>query len=279
MTASVKRQAMMQRMIAAAIREEAARVAHDNTIGNGTRLFSAQFPKQTCRRSSRSRRGRTPCRDSSVCERRGRAASGAADEDLAGADPGTHAGRAATRQSAIHRRAAIVSRSVRSTPRSQRHRRWVAGDQHRSGCGQRGLEYDSDSFFQTRSTRRLRSIVHAASSVRCRGIHNVIRGLANLNVASATLANPSHLENGAAVAEPREYRPGPDRYTTVYQPIRRSTDAQRRVRDMIDMTDATDGSRDEEGHRHRCRGRPVDGRVRSTCVRAREGGAGSRSDD
>ena len=35
--ASVKSQAMMQRMIAAAIRQEAARVAHDNTVTKAER--------------------------------------------------------------------------------------------------------------------------------------------------------------------------------------------------------------------------------------------------
>ncbi len=43
MIASVKSQAMMQRMIAAAIRQEAARVAHDNTIRKRNAMFGAQF--------------------------------------------------------------------------------------------------------------------------------------------------------------------------------------------------------------------------------------------
>ena len=43
MTASVKSQAMMQRMIAAAIRQEAARVAHDNTIRKRNAMIGAQF--------------------------------------------------------------------------------------------------------------------------------------------------------------------------------------------------------------------------------------------
>jgi len=43
MTASVKSQAMMQRMIAAAIRQESARVAHDNTIRKRNAMFGAQF--------------------------------------------------------------------------------------------------------------------------------------------------------------------------------------------------------------------------------------------
>ena len=43
MIASVKSQAMMQRMMAAAIRQEAARVAHDNTIRKRNAMFGAQF--------------------------------------------------------------------------------------------------------------------------------------------------------------------------------------------------------------------------------------------
>jgi hypothetical protein len=41
--ASVKSQAMMQRMLAAAVRQEAARVAHDNTIRKRNAMFGAQF--------------------------------------------------------------------------------------------------------------------------------------------------------------------------------------------------------------------------------------------
>lgn len=43
MIASVKSEAMMQRMIAADIRQEAARVAHDNTIRKRNAIFGAQF--------------------------------------------------------------------------------------------------------------------------------------------------------------------------------------------------------------------------------------------
>lgn len=43
MIASVKSEAMMQRMIAADIRQEAARVAHDNTIRKRNAMFGAQF--------------------------------------------------------------------------------------------------------------------------------------------------------------------------------------------------------------------------------------------
>ena len=41
--ASVKSQAMMERMIAAAIRQEAARVAHDNTVRKRNAVFGAQL--------------------------------------------------------------------------------------------------------------------------------------------------------------------------------------------------------------------------------------------
>ncbi len=43
MTASVRSQAMMQRMIAAAIRQEAARLAHDNTVRKRNAMFGAQL--------------------------------------------------------------------------------------------------------------------------------------------------------------------------------------------------------------------------------------------
>ena len=43
MIASVKSQAMMQRMFAAAIRQEAARVAHDNTVRKRNAMFGSQF--------------------------------------------------------------------------------------------------------------------------------------------------------------------------------------------------------------------------------------------
>ena len=43
MIASVKSQAMMQRIVAAAIRQEASRVAHDNTVRKRNAMFGAQF--------------------------------------------------------------------------------------------------------------------------------------------------------------------------------------------------------------------------------------------
>ena len=43
MIASVKSEAMMQRMIAGAVRQEAARVAHDNTVRKRNAMFGVQF--------------------------------------------------------------------------------------------------------------------------------------------------------------------------------------------------------------------------------------------
>ena len=71
------------------------------------------------------------------------------------------------------------------------------------------------------------------------GIYNVIRGLVNLNVASATLANPRQLETVILSRNPGNIGQVPGQYTTVYQAIPPPTDAPPAVRDMIDMTDAT----------------------------------------
>jgi hypothetical protein len=71
------------------------------------------------------------------------------------------------------------------------------------------------------------------------GIYNVIRGLVNLNVASATLANPRQLETVILSRNPGNIGQVPGQYTTVYQTIPAPTDAPPAVRDMIDMTDAT----------------------------------------
>ena len=71
------------------------------------------------------------------------------------------------------------------------------------------------------------------------GIYNVIRGLVNLNVASATLANPRQLEAVILSRNPGAIGLVPGPYTTVYQPLPAATDAPPAVRDMIDMTDAT----------------------------------------
>jgi len=71
------------------------------------------------------------------------------------------------------------------------------------------------------------------------GVYNVIRGLVNLNIASATLANPRQLETVILSRNPGAIGQVPGQYTTVYQTIPAPTDAPPSVRDMIDMTDAT----------------------------------------
>lgn len=95
------------------------------------------------------------------------------------------------------------------------------------------------SFFQNTvypldAINRARGVVGAVQ-----GFYNAIRGLVNLNVASATLANPRQLEaillsrNAGSIAQVA------NRFTTVYQAIPPATDAPAPVRDLIDMTDAT----------------------------------------
>src|SRR4029077_252469 len=56
------------------------------------------------------------------------------------------------------------------------------------------------------------------------GIYNVIRGLVNLNVASATLANPRQLETVLLSRNPGNIGQVPGRFTTVYQAIPAPTD-------------------------------------------------------
>jgi len=71
------------------------------------------------------------------------------------------------------------------------------------------------------------------------GFYNVIRGLVNLNVASATLANPRQLETVLLSRSAGNIGQVNNRFTTVYQAVPPPTDAPRAVRDLIDMTDAT----------------------------------------
>ena len=96
-----------------------------------------------------------------------------------------------------------------------------------------------NSFFQNQiypqaSINRARGVVGSVQ-----GIYNVIRGLVNLNVSSATLANPRQLETVILSRNAGNIGQVPGRFTTVYQPIPVPTDAPPPVRDMIDMTDAT----------------------------------------
>jgi hypothetical protein len=96
-----------------------------------------------------------------------------------------------------------------------------------------------NSFFQNQiypqaAINRARGVVGAVQ-----GIYNAIRGLVNLNVASATLANPRQLETLLLSRNPGGIGQVPGRFTTVYQAIPAPTDAPAAIRDLIDMTDAT----------------------------------------
>ena len=95
------------------------------------------------------------------------------------------------------------------------------------------------SFFQNTvyppaAINRARGVVGAVQ-----GFYNIIRGLANLNVASATLANPRQLEAVLLSRNAGNIGQVANRFTTVYQAIPPPTDAPPAVRDLIDMTDAT----------------------------------------
>jgi hypothetical protein len=96
-----------------------------------------------------------------------------------------------------------------------------------------------NSFFQNQiypqvAINRARGVVGAVQ-----GIYNAIRGLVNLNVASATLANPQQLETVILSRNPGSIGQVSGRFTTVYQTMPPPTDAPPAVRDLIDMTDAT----------------------------------------
>src|SRR6266852_2713978 len=85
-----------------------------------------------------------------------------------------------------------------------------------------------------RDINRARGVVGAVQ-----GFYNVIRGLVNLNVASATLANPRQLETVLLSRSAGNIGQVNNRFATVYQAIPPPTDAPPAMRDLIDMTDAT----------------------------------------
>ena len=96
-----------------------------------------------------------------------------------------------------------------------------------------------NNFFQNQiypqaAINRARGVVGAVQ-----GIYNAIRGLVNLNVASATLANPRQLETVLLSRNVGNIGQVPGQFTAVYQALPAPTDAPPAVRDMIDMTDAT----------------------------------------
>ena len=102
-----------------------------------------------------------------------------------------------------------------------------------------GVLNSIQSFFQNTiypldAINRARGVVGAVQ-----GFYNVIRGLVNLNVASATLANPQQLEAILLSRNAGNIGQVTNRFATVYQAIPPSTDAPPAVRDLIDMTDAT----------------------------------------
>jgi elongation factor G len=93
------------------------------------------------------------------------------------------------------------------------------------------------SFFQNTiyppdAINRARGVVGAVQ-----GFYNAIRGLVNLSVASATLANPRQLEAVLLSRNAAHIGQVANRFTTVYQAIPPATDAPAPVRDLIDMTD------------------------------------------
>ena len=95
------------------------------------------------------------------------------------------------------------------------------------------------SFFQNTiyppdSINRARAVVGAVQV-----FYNVIRGQVNLNVSSATLANPRQLETVLLSRNAGDISQVNNRFATVYQAVPPSTDAPAPVRDLIDMTDAT----------------------------------------
>src|SRR3974390_1263384 len=75
-------------------------------------------------------------------------------------------------------------------------------------------------FIDWAAINRARGIVGAVQ-----GIYNAIRGLVNLNVASATLANPRQLETVILSRNPGSIGQVPRSFTTVYQTIPAPTDA------------------------------------------------------
>lgn len=72
-----------------------------------------------------------------------------------------------------------------------------------------------------------------------RGIYAEIQGLINLNVASATLANPQALEAILLSRDPGGIAQLTRQFRTLYQDVPSEADASPEVRDLIEMTDAT----------------------------------------
>jgi phage-related protein len=91
-----------------------------------------------------------------------------------------------------------------------------------------------NQIYPLQAINRARGVVGAVQ-----GIYNTIRGLVNLNVASATLPNPRQLETVLLSRNAGNIAQVTNGFTTVYQAIPPPTDAPPAVRDLIDITDAT----------------------------------------
>lgn len=91
-----------------------------------------------------------------------------------------------------------------------------------------------NEIYPLEAINRARGVVGAVQ-----GIYDTIRGLVNLNVASATLAGPRQLESVLLSRNPANIGQVGGRFTAVYQAVPTPTDASQQVRDVIDMTDAT----------------------------------------
>lgn len=94
--------------------------------------------------------------------------------------------------------------------------------------------YFQNTIYPLDAINRARGIVATVQS-----FYNSIRGLVNLNVASATLANPRQLEALLLSRNAGNINQVASHFTTVYQAVPPPTDAPPAVRDLIDMTDAT----------------------------------------
>ena len=94
--------------------------------------------------------------------------------------------------------------------------------------------YFQNTIYPQVAIDRARGVVGAV-----RGIYNSIRSLANLNVASATLANPRQLEAVLLSRSAGSIGQVTGSFARVYQAVPPATDAPAPMRDLIDMTDAT----------------------------------------
>ena len=95
-------------------------------------------------------------------------------------------------------------------------------------------KFFQDHIYPSAAINRARAVVGTVQ-----GIYNAIRSLVNLNVASATLANPRQLEAVLLSRSAGSIGQVTGRFATVYQSVPPPANAPAPVRDLIDMTDAT----------------------------------------